>query len=595
MASEHLLKAIANYDNYIERKPILGRPINSVEMKDVEKVIDYYIQACSAALLTEEDIQYGLGITAKAKNLVDDYILNFAKGTFSSLEEYAQKNKTYYDIIDYYYEILKLEGRFLFDSYALYIERNRKRQERFYEPRRKTLKRVSDKLQMLEDDLLDELFVHQPPRTGKSQLMTEFSAWHCPRNMELSNLYATYKESLGGAFLMGVQEIWTDPTYAHMDIFPETKIVSTDAKNHKIDLGRKKKYQSLSGKGLESGLNGEYDATGILIIDDILEGIQDVLNPETLKRKQTVFDNNLMSRKKEKCKVIYNGTIWSLKDIFMDRVNFLESNPSAQHIRWEVLKLPALNENDESNFDYDYNVGFSTQYYITTRSKFEDNDDVASWMAQYQQEPIERDGALFTPDSLKFYNGILPNEEPYRICAACDVALGGGDFLSMPVAYCYENGDVYVHDVVFDNQEKKFTKPQVVEKLTKNNCGSAFFEANQGGEGYKDEVDVMLKEQGYKLNITSKYAPSNMRKEQRIFDKAGSIRDMYFRDPSCRDAQYKKFMTNLYSFSMNGNHKKKHDDAPDSLATLASFIEGGWQVAKVEAIKNPFMSSSGWY
>ena len=583
MASQSLINAVNSYDNFMMR---------DTWMKDsqVNDFIMAYVNAVQVAFETEEDIKYGFEISRKIKKGLLDYIrFKTNGGDFAWLENYMQENKTFYSEIDWYYELLKYEGRYSLDSYALYIERNRKRKDRFYEPRRITLKRVVDKLQMLEDDELDELFVHQPPRTGKTGIMTDFGAWHCAKDMEKSNLYATYKESLGGAFLMGVQEIWTDPTYAHMDVFPETEIVATDAKNHKVDLGRKKKYATLSGKGLESGLNGEYDATGVLVIDDILEGIQDVLNPDILRRKQTVFDNNLMSRKKEKCKVVYNGTIWSLKDIFMDRVNFLETNPAAKDIRWEVLKLPALDPvTDESNFDYDYDVGFSTKYYQTTRAKFEDNDDMASWFAQYQQEPIERDGAVFTPEQMKFYNGVLPNEEPYRICAACDVALGGGDFLSMPVAYCYENGDVYVHDVVFDNSEKKFTKPQVIEKLINNNCGSAFFESNQGGEGYKDEIDTELRAKGVKLNITSKYAPTNKRKEQRIWDKAGSIRDMYFRDPSCRDAQYKKFMLNVYSFSMTGNNKKKHDDGPDSLATLAAFIEGDWMPAKAEAMKNPF-------
>lgn len=588
MASQTLINAVNDYDNYIMRYPIIGRRNHPDLKKDAIQVIEAYLAATNAAFLDEEDYVYGKTISQKGIRIVEEYIRNFSQCSWEEAEQYCQDVKEIYDEVQYKYEFLKLEAPQYLDSYCLYIEKNRLRKDRFYEPRKKTLKRVVDKLQMLEDDELDELFVHQPPRTGKTGIMTDFSAWHCAKDMEKSNLYATYKESLGGAFLVGVQEIWTDPTYAHMDVFPETRIVATDAKNHKIDLGRKKKYASLSGKGLESGLNGEYDATGILIIDDILEGIQDVLNPEILRRKQIVFDNNLMSRKKEKCKVIYNGTIWSLQDIFSDRVNFLESNPEAKDIRWDILKLPALNENDESNFDYDFGVGFSTKYFLTKRAKFEDNDDIASWMAQYQQEPIEREGAVFKPDNMKFYNGVLPNEEPLRVCAACDVALGGGDFLSMPVAYIYENGDIYVHDVVFDNSEKKITKPQVVEKLLNNNCGSAFFEANQGGEGYKDEVETMLREKGKKLNITSKYAPSDRRKEQRIWDKAGSIREMYFRDSSCRDSQYKKFMLNLYSFTMTGNHKKKHDDAPDSLATLAAFIEGSWSPAKVEAVKNPF-------
>lgn len=501
-----------------------------------------------------------------------------------------------------YWKYLLLEAPELLDSYCLYIEKNRKPQERFYQPRRKTLIKVVNKLQALEDDELDELFLHQPARTGKSQIITMGTSWHCSRNSEKSNLYVTYKEGLGGAFIDGCMEIWTDPTYCHSDVF-QSRVARTDAKNHKVDLDRKKKYATLSGKGLESGLNGEYDAYGWLILDDILEGIQDVLNPDILKRKQIVFDNNVMSRKKEQCKLILNGTIWSLHDLYMDRLAFLQNNPEAKNIRFDVLKIPALDpETDESNFDYDYGVGFTTAYYRLTRAKFEENDDMAGWFAQYQQEPIERDGALFNPEHMNFYNGVLPSEEPLKIVAACDVALGGSDYLAMPIAYVYEDGSVYIHDLIFDNSEKSITMPRVIEKIISNNVGTAFFEANNGGEGYKDEVDEQLKKKGKEINLVSKFAQqmilstgghaskSQMRKEQRIWDSAADIRKFYFRDTGYQNAEYRKFMNNVYGFTMTG--KNKHDDAPDALASLAVFLKKWSGTTKASAVRNPLWGGS---
>ncbi|MDY4772100.1 MAG: hypothetical protein SO267_15545 [Lachnospiraceae bacterium] len=499
-----------------------------------------------------------------------------------------------------YWDTMLFEAPYLLDSYCLYIEKNRKPQQRFYEPRRKTLIKVVNKLQMLEDDQLDELFIHMPARVGKTQIITMGISWHCCRNTELSNLYCSYKEDAGGAFLDGVKEIWTDPVYCHQDVFPKAKIVDTDAKANTVDLERKKKYKSLSGKGLTSGLNGLYDATGWLIADDILEGIQDVLSPDVLRRKQTIFDNNLMKRKKEKCKVIYNGTIWSLHDIYMNRLSFLENNPEAKDVRWDVLKIPALDpETDESNFDYDYNLGFSTKYYRIERAKFEENDDMASWFSQCQQEPIERDGAVFNPEHMNFYNGVLPNEEPVKIVSACDVALGGSDYLAMPVAYVYSDGSVYIHDVVFDNSEKTITQPKVVQTLIKNQVSNAFFEANAGGEMYKDEIDKMLQEKGVKVNLVSKFAQqmilvtggsaskTHQRKEQRIWDNAQAIRNFYFRDSGYQNIEYRKFMNNVYSFTING--KNKNDDAPDSLASLAVFIaKGSGTSAEVKVMRRLF-------
>lgn len=193
---------------------------------------------------------------------------------------------------------------------------------------------------------------------------------------------------------------------------------------------------------------------------------------------------------------------------------------------------------------------------------------------------------------MKFYNGVLPTEEPYRITAACDVALGGEDNLAFAVAYMYEDGAVYIDDVVFDSSEKKITKPKVTDMIIDHDVGSAFFEANQGGEGYKDEVDEMLREKGKKINLVSQYAPTSMRKSQRIWDKAGTIREWYFRDVGCRSREYRAFMRNLYSFTIKG--KNKHEDAADCLASLAYFIEGTWEPAKVEAVSNPFRGGRRW-
>lgn len=650
-----------------------------------------------------------------------------------------------------YWNLLLFEAPDLLDSYCLYVEKDRKPQERFYQPRRKTLIKVVNLLQRLEDDELDEAFIHMPARVGKlisddtpvftkdgwkrhgelklgdkvvgsdgnfttvicvhpkyhtthtvefsdgtkiechfrhewtvydslgkrwittetknliksqnygffkeryflpivstnldlkvplvqekrsiksirkskpkqgncitvsnsdglylvgktmipthnTQIITLGMSWHCCRNTEKSNLYCSYKEDAGGAFLDGVKEIWTDPIYRHVDVFPKAQIVDTDAKANTIDLERKKKYKSLSGKGLTSGLNGLYDANGWLVADDILSGIEDVLSPDVLARKQMMFDNNLMKRKKEQCKVLYNGTIWSLHDIYMDRVNFLETDPEAKDVRWEVLKIPALDpETDESNFDYDYGVGFSTKYYRMERAKFEANDDMASWFAQCQQEPIERDGAVFNPEHMNFYNGVLPDEIPLKIVAACDVALGGTDFLSMPVAYVYEDGSVYIHDVVFDSSEKSVTQPKVVDCLIRNNVTNSFFEANNGGEGYKDDIDRLLKERGHKINLVSKFAQQMIvnagkggsktaqRKEQRIWDNAQTIRSFYFRDSGHQSLEYRKFMNQLYSFTVNG--KNKHDDSPDSLAALAVFLNKGSGTQTTQVVSSPF-------
>ena len=549
----------------------------------VSQIIDNYYGLAEMVIKRDNQVDLGLEIGIAGR----EYILKQLKSqgyTFKSAEEYVQEKKIKNGFIDAYYDFLRLVAPYDLDSYMLYVEKERMRRDRFYEPRRKTLQKVCKGLQRLEDDKLDELFIHMPARTGKSQMITMYSTWHCARDTEKSNLYVTYKEGLGSAFLDGFVEIMTDPTYLFKDVFPDVIITDSDAKNNKLDLGtskkRTKKYKSISGKGLESGLNGEYDAYGVLICDDVLAGVEDVLSDEVLKRKKTIFDNNVMSRPKENCKKIYNGTIWATNDIFMDRLEFLETSPDAVGTRWDVIKIPALDpETDETNFDYDYGVGYSTKYWRMRRSKFEMNNDLAGWFSQCQQEPIDRTNALFRPEDMNYYS-VLPSDEPVKVISHIDVALGGADYLAMPVAYYYEDEDGslvgYVEDVVFDNAEKHVTEPEVISKVKKHQIKNLHVEANAGGEGYADDIRRLLKEDGYKqiCNITTGFAPVTKRKQQRIWDNAEAIRKLYFKDPQHRDKQYNAFMNNLFGFSLN-MRKRAHDDAPDSLSGLVDFERDG--------------------
>ena len=81
-----------------------------------------------------------------------------------------------------------------FDSYMIYLEWKRKPQERFYLPRRKQLLRAVHAIQDLIDGKLDELFLSQPPRTGKTTLLLFLCTWIIGKDSELSNLYSAYSD-----------------------------------------------------------------------------------------------------------------------------------------------------------------------------------------------------------------------------------------------------------------------------------------------------------------------------------------------------------------------------------------------------------------
>lgn len=458
-----------------------------------------------------------------------------------------------------------------FDSYLLYVELNRPPHERFYLPRRKVMLPVVIAMQELADYKLDELFLSMPPRVGKTTLLLFFATWLMGRNPESSNLYCAYSDTITKAFYDGVLEVLNDSTtYLWGDVFPDAHIVNTNASEETIDLNRRKRYKTLTSRSLYGTLNGACDCNGMLISDDLLSGIEEAINKNRLDTSWGRVDNNLSTRAKERCGKLWCGTRWSLIDPAGRRMRLLETRAELKYLRYKIINLPALDENDESNFNYAYGVGFSTEYFRARRASFEANNDMASWLAQYQGEPIERQGTLFTSDTMNFYNGTLPDAEPDRVFAFGDLAFGGGDYTSFPIAYQY--GDrIYIHDVVFNNGDKRVTEPLIANAIIRNNVKMADFEFNQGGEAYMNDVAELLKKHNYYCNMNGGYAYSRQKKQFRIFERAPEIREMYFRSADSRNKEYALFMQGVFSFVVEG--KNKHDDAPDSLASLAMMKE----------------------
>ena len=464
-----------------------------------------------------------------------------------------------------YRRSLLFDARHDLDSYLLYLEIDRPPEERFYQPRRRVLKKAVDAIQRLVDGELDELFISMPPRVGKTTLLMMTVTWLLGRNSEKSNLYSAYSDLITKAFYSGVLEIINDPaTYRWADVFPEAKVVQTNAQEEILNVDRRKRYPSLTCRSLYGTLNGACDCNGFLISDDLIGSIEEALNKDRLVSAWSKVDNNLLTRAKEQARILWVGTRWSMIDPAGLRMELLTNDERFASRRFEIINLPALDENDESLFEYDYGVGFSTTYYRERRASFERNNDMASWNAQYMGEPIERDGALFSPADFTYYNGVLPEGIPDRVFMAVDPAFGGGDFVASPVCFMY--GElIYVHDVVYDNGDKSVTQPLLASAVEKHAVAAMQIEANKSTEAYKEGVEKLLRDKGIKINLTTKAAPTDKGKNQRIFDKAPDIRErMVFRESGKRSKPYELFMQNVFSFKMFA--KNKNDDAPDSLA-----------------------------
>ena len=169
----------------------------------------------------------------------------------------------------------------------------------------------------------------------------------------------------------------------------------------------------------------------------------------------TSYTTDLRQRKiGDHCKELHIATRWSVHDIIgrLER-EYIDSD------RAKFIVIPALDENDESNFDYAYGVGFSTKFYHEQRNIMDD----VSWRALYLNQPIEREGLVYSEEELRRYFE-LPKEEPDAIIGICDTKDKGTDYAFLPVAYVYGQ-DYYIDDCVCDNGLPNIVDARLTEIL----------------------------------------------------------------------------------------------------------------------------------
>lgn len=562
-------KAIRDYENYISRRGI------------DQEVVNAYVEAAQIILSGRKDKEYGLKVSARAKQLIESYVMQTAGGTIWDLDYYQFKNETDpFEIRDKYFEIYLIEAHYLLESFMIYMEKNRPPWERFYLPRRNPLNQVAQLIQDLYDDKLDEGMVFCPGRIGKTQIVKMGNLWFGSNRPERSNLYSAYSEKITGGYYDGIKEMITDPTYTYHEIYPENTINGlTDGKDLTIDINRKKTYPTFTMRSIYGTLNGACDCDGLGVYDDLFSGIDEALSEDRQNTVWGKFDNNYMPRiKPGKAKLIGIGTRWAPKDVQGRRLELLLNDPEYKDIRHREIIIPALNENGESNFDYPYKLGYTTLDYRRRMVSFENNDDMASWFAQYQQEPIERKGQMFNVDNMNFFNPAeIEGIKPDRIFAANDPAYGGGDFVSMPI--CYEiKGNHYVVDAVYNDGDKEITVPEVTSRMEDHidkfprKTAEVHFEETKTTAEYRKLCEKVWENDGYPINTSHDPADNKVAKMDRIKNHAPDIRKLYFIDMKYQTKEYRKYFQNILGCTYEG--KMKHDDGVDSTAQLCDMIYG---------------------
>lgn len=580
MASFELISAVQDYEKYIETNGIN------------EQVIDAYCEAANTAFANEKDIAYGLELSARCKEIIEAYCLNSSGGTIWDLEKYAFSEKVDYEIIERFHSVLLLEAQNKnVDSFFRYIERKRDPKERFYMPRRKQFLKIGlvDALQGMIDDKYDILCISLIPGAGKTTIEKFFNAaiigWY-PKDF---NLFYSHSGDITRMYYDGMYDIVTNADeYAWNEIFPNLSVTNTNAKMEQFNVGKYKPFPSVQCTSVGSKNAGKVRASKFLLVDDMIGGIEEAMNPMILDKLWNKYAVDARQRKIQdttghNCKEIHIATRWSVHDVIGRIQNMYEGNP-----RVKTIAVPDIDPiTQESNFDYEFS-GFTKEF-------FEDQqllmDDI-SYRCLYKQEPIEREGLVFPDDKIRRYLN-LPHGEPDIITAQCDTKGKGTDYFVLPILQKYGD-DYYCVDCVCDNTaDYEMQYENAANAIVNNGVQECEFERNAGGDRVAMEVNKRVETKGWICNITD--TPTETNKEARIFQCSNWIlQHIIFKDQSLYTPKepYGVMMSLLKRYSVSG--KKQLDDVPDVFSNFAVRITRGARTAKVEAAINPFRGGMSW-
>lgn len=573
MASQSLISTVNGYENYIEK--------NGID----EQVINAYVDACSVAINGEKDIKHGLQLTKRAKELIEGFCTAKTGGTIWDLEKYAFANKTEYELINWFYDILLIEAQNkVVDSFFRYIEKKREPKERFYMPRRKQFIKIGliEALQGMIDDKYDILCISLPPGTGKTTIEKFFHSAVIGWYSNGYNLFYSHSGDITRMYYDGVYDIVTNADeYTWGEVFPGLEVTSTNAKLEQFNVGKYKPFQSVQCTSVGSKNAGKVRANKFLLVDDMIGGIEEALNPTYLDKLWDKYAVDARQRKipdedGNPCKEIHIATRWSVRDVIGRIIQAYEGNK-----RVKVISVPDVDPvTGESNFDFEFG-GYTVK-------DFEDIQllmDEISYRCLYKQDPIEREGLLFPDDKIRRYLN-LPHGEPEIITAQCDTKGKGTDYFVLPVLQKYGE-DYYCVDCVCDNTadyEEQYRNAAGV--LVNNKVQECEFERNAGGDRVAMEVNKRVESVGWICNITD--TPTETNKEARIFQCSNWIlQHIIFKDASLYkpNEPYGVMMSLLKQYSVSG--KKQLDDVPDVFSNFALRMTKGNRVKKTVIMSSP--------
>jgi hypothetical protein len=425
----------------------------------------------------------------------------------------------------------------------------------FFHVNRRFLKEVAINFQEVIDEYKKgnaiSVGVCMPPRAGKSYITSLFATYWLSQFPELSVMRNSCTSTLYQKFSYDTRNIICSQKFR--EVFPKIRMQPNK--------------QNLDGWNLETSKQVGYFGAGVggtiigfganlSITDDLYKSMQDALSTNTNNFVKLWKESAHDSRKEKNCPEIYIGTRWTKKDILGEVIEKKQLH--------KLVVIPALIDN--VSFCEDVK---STQEYLKIKEQISNN----TWNAEYMQQPNEIEGLLIPFESLKFADcSKLPRQNIQFRFAVGDPADTGGDKYSMPfidVLMIDNSFAFYVKDIIHSVKGIEANTERIIDKMRENETEQVFIESN--GVGL---AAVLLIKKMLRVHQKLSAFPAIVNKEVRILSHFEFVQKYFIFDENKykTNDEYRLFITDLCSYSKEGDNKNKKD-AIDVLCSAAAILK----------------------
>lgn len=429
----------------------------------------------------------------------------------------------------------------------------------FYKPDRKYLVDLCNSFQEFLESDERVMIVNEPPRHGKSRTAGMLVQWILGRDRTKKIMTGSYNETLSTTFSKNVRntimEFKADkyiPVYS--EIFPGVSIKRGDGAMNLWSLeGGYNNYLATSPSGTATGFGAD-----IMIIDDLIKTAEEAHN-ETVKEKHwNWFTDTMLSRLEEGGKIIIIMTRWASDDLAGRALeHYKERGIQVRHVNMKALI-------DEKTHSMLCPEVLSYESYMDKVAAM--GVDIAA--ANYQQEPIDQKGRLYT--HFKTYAGKLPLFKAIKNYT--DTADTGDDYLCSIVYGVTFSNQAYVLDIIYTEKSMEYTEPEVAKQLYNFEVNVADIESNNGGRGFARNVQRIMQDV-YNSNKTTIHPfTQHKNKIARILSNATWVMENIL-FPEDWKYKWPDYYKSMVKYQRDG--KNAHDDAQDATTGIAEKIGAG--------------------